>query len=102
MIRRLVSNPPPAQLILGFWVPGTLISCNVAAVSVVNGASGGAAPSDVQALVDGTTANGYGGIMVWYGSVSNGFAYDAASDASNDANAASAQAFEDAKTSFGV
>jgi hypothetical protein len=49
----------------------------------VNGAQGSATASDVKTIADATVANGYNGIMVWFGSVVNGFTYDRTWDTCN-------------------
>jgi hypothetical protein len=70
----------------------------VPTTAVINGVSGGAAASDIQALADATVNNNYGGIMAWYGSVQNGFSYDTSSDTSQ--NSDSATAFQSALAQF--
>ena len=53
--------------------------------AVIVGANGIASWDIVQELVTGITSRNLRGIMVWYGSVMNGFAYGAGEDTSKDA-----------------
>jgi len=48
------------------------------------GAKGITSASDIQALANACVSKGYRGIMIWYGSVSNGFIYEASWDTSKD------------------
>ena len=62
------------------------------------GAKGITAASDIQTLASACMSNNYRGIMVWYGSVSNGFAYEASWDTSKDSG--SQEAFISAMATF--
>ena len=62
------------------------------------GAKGISAATDVQTLASACVSKNYRGIMVWYGSVANGFAYDLDWDTSQDS--ASQSAFITAMNTF--
>ncbi len=62
------------------------------------GSKGITAPADVQTLTNACISKNYRGIMVWYGSVSNGFKYDPTWDTSLDT--ATQNAFISALASF--
>ncbi len=81
-----------------FVTPGFPVTCRAPSSTIGVGAQGSASVADIQTLANACKANNYGGIMVWFGSVANGFTYDATWDTAN--YPASAQAFTDALNSF--
>jgi hypothetical protein len=77
---------------------GFPITCRAPSNTIMVGAKGITAASDIQTLASTCISKNYRGIMVWYGSVSNGFQYEASWDTSKDA--ASQNAFASALASF--
>ena len=74
------------------------ITSRVPTNAVVVGANGISSWPVLQQLVNGCKTRNLRGIMVWYGSVKNGFAYGPNEDTSKDG--ASQSAFRQALTSF--
>ena len=83
---------------IAFLISGFPVTCRAPNTTIVVGAQGSAAAADIQKLANACNTNNYGGIMVWFGSVANGFTYEATWDTAN--YPASAQAFTDALNSF--
>ena len=73
------------------FISGFPITCRAPSTTILAGANGIISSADAQTLASACVSKNYRGIMVWYGSVSNGFAYGAGEDTSNDA--ASQQAY---------
>ena len=81
-----------------FFILGFPITCRAPSNTILVGANGVITASDVQTLSNACINRNFRGIMIWYGSVKNGFAYGPEADTSKSAT--SAQAFGSALTSF--
>jgi hypothetical protein len=77
---------------------GFPITCRAPSTTILVGANGISSSADVQTLTNTCISKNYRGIMIWYGSVVNGFVYGAASDTSKDT--ASQNAFAAALSTF--
>ena len=70
---------------------GFPITCRAPSNTIMVGANGIIASSDVVTLTNACVSKNYRGIMVWYGSVSNGFNYGPSTgDTSKDTNSQNA------------
>lgn len=74
------------------------ITCRAPSDTILVGANGITSATDVETLSNACINSNFRGIMIWYGSVMNGFVYGQEADTSKSAT--SAQAFETALNSF--
>jgi len=91
-------NPNRLKTEFSFLTLGFPITCRAPANTILLGANGVIAATDVQTLSNACINSNFRGIMIWYGSVMNGFVYGQEADTSKSTT--SAQAFETALNSF--